>query len=43
MAIGNRGVAKAYLAVLAEIGVSAGMAKSVVSEGRIILEFAKKF
>jgi len=41
--IGSREVAKAYLQILREIGVSAGLAKSVVSNGRIILEFAKKF
>lgn len=32
-----------YLKILKEIGVSAGLAKSVVASGRITLEFAKKF
>jgi len=36
-------VALSYLRVLQEIGVEVGMAKSVISKRRFVLEFAKKF
>jgi hypothetical protein len=39
----NKYVAKEYLRVLKEIGVKAGLAKSIVSKGAFYLEFAKKF
>lgn len=41
--IANKKVAKEYLMILKEIGVEAGLAKSLVSHGSIVLEFAKKF
>jgi hypothetical protein len=39
----NRHVAREYLLILDEIGVKAGLAKSIVSKGNFYLEFAKKF
>lgn len=40
--IGNKAVAEAYLQILREIGVEAGLAKSVIARGKVLLEFAKK-
>lgn len=39
----GKDVALEYLAILREIGVSAGLAKSIVSLRGVVLEFAKKF
>lgn len=36
-------VARSYQRVLQEIGVHAGLAKSIFSRGRFVVEFAKKF
>lgn len=41
--IGDRRVAKSYLGILDTIGVGAGLAKSLVSRNKIVMEFAKKF
>jgi hypothetical protein len=41
--IANSKVAHAYLHFLSQIGVSVGLAKSIVSKRRLVLEFAKKF
>jgi hypothetical protein len=43
IAILNKFVAREYLLVLKEIGVKAGLAKSIVSHGQFYVEFAKKF
>jgi hypothetical protein len=40
--IGNRSVALSYLKILDTIGVEAGLAKSLVSHNKIVMEFAKK-
>jgi len=39
----NRAVALEYLRILDQIGVKAGLAKSIVCKGKFYLEFAKKF
>jgi hypothetical protein len=39
----NKHVALEYLRILDEIGVKAGLAKSIVSKGKFYVEFAKKF
>jgi hypothetical protein len=39
----NKFVAREYLQILDEIGVKAGLAKSIVSKGQFYVEFAKKF
>jgi hypothetical protein len=41
--IANRHVAVEYLQILAQIGVKAGLAKSIVSKGQFYVEFAKKY
>lgn len=41
--IANKWVAQEYLLILSEIGVKAGLAKSIVSKGKFVVEFAKKF
>lgn len=41
--IADSKVANAYLKFLGEIGVGVGLAKSVISKRRFVLEFAKKF
>jgi hypothetical protein len=41
--IANSKVALAYLHFLKEIGVEVGLAKSIISKRRLVLEFAKKF
>jgi len=41
--IANSKVANAYLKFLNEIGVQVGLAKSLISKRRFVLEFAKKF
>jgi len=41
--IANSKVANAYLRFLNEIGVGVGLAKSLISKRRFVLEFAKKF
>lgn len=41
--IANKYVAHEYLRILEEIGVKAGLAKSIVSKGQFYVEFAKKF
>lgn len=41
--IANSKVANAYLKFLSEIGVGVGLAKSLISKRRFVLEFAKKF
>lgn len=41
--IGSRRVAKKYLEILQQIGVKAGLAKSVVAHNNVSLEFAKKY
>jgi hypothetical protein len=43
IAILNKFVAREYLLILREIGVKAGLAKSIVSKGSFYVEFAKKF
>jgi hypothetical protein len=43
IAILNKYVALEYLQILKEIGVKAGLAKSIVSKDRFFIEFAKKF
>lgn len=39
----NKYVAREYLLILDQIGVKAGLAKSIVSKGKFYVEFAKKF
>lgn len=39
----NGKVANEYKRILREIGVSAGLAKSIVSKSKFVVEFAKKF
>lgn len=39
----NKHVAREYLTILREIGVKAGLAKSIVAKDEFYLEFAKKF
>lgn len=41
--IANSKVADAYLRFLREIGVGVGLAKSIISKRKVVLEFAKKF
>jgi len=41
--ISNSLVARSYLQVLQLIGVSVGLAKSIISRRRFVAEFAKKF
>jgi hypothetical protein len=41
--IANRFVAREYMLILREIGVKAGLAKSIISKGSFYVEFAKKF
>jgi hypothetical protein len=41
--IANKWVAQEYLLILSEIGVKAGLAKSIISRGKFVVEFAKKF
>lgn len=41
--IANGKVATAYRLLLKEIGVEAGLAKSIISRSRFVVEFAKKF
>jgi hypothetical protein len=36
-------VAHQYRLILREIGVSAGLAKSIIARGKFVVEFAKKF
>lgn len=43
IAILNKYVANEYLQILREIGVKAGLAKSIVSKDAFYVEFAKKF
>lgn len=43
IAILNKYVANEYLQILREIGVRAGLAKSIVSKDAFYVEFAKKF
>jgi hypothetical protein len=39
----NAAVLREYLVILKQIGVTAGLAKSLLANGRFVLEFAKKF
>jgi hypothetical protein len=41
--IANRHVALEYMKILAQIGVKAGLAKSIISRGQFVVEFAKKY
>jgi len=41
--IANNKVSREYLLILQEIGVEVGLAKSIRSKSRLVLEFAKKF
>lgn len=41
--IANRDVAVQYIQILKQIGVKAGLAKSIVSKGQFVVEFAKKY
>lgn len=41
--IANRYVAIEYLQILSQIGVKAGLAKSIVAKGQFYVEFAKKY
>jgi len=41
--IADSRVAKQYLLILQEIGVSVGLAKSIISKRKMVIEFAKKF
>jgi hypothetical protein len=41
--IANRDVALEYMRILQQIGVKAGLAKSIVSKGQFVVEFAKKY
>ena len=41
--IANRHVAVQYMHILRQIGVKAGLAKSIVSKGKFVVEFAKKY
>lgn len=41
--IANRYVANEYLLILRQIGVKAGLAKSIIAKGQFYVEFAKKY